>query len=182
MRTFIAIDLPDSLKAEIANFINHIKPSLNSKINYVSKENLHLTLKFLGEIDENDLSYIEEGLKKIEHNKFSINLNGLGCFPSSVNPRVLWIGIKDEGKNILSLYEKVNSVLPVRFIEDDKPFSPHLTIARIKEKPMGNFLNLIHQNKDKDFGSFNVLSFYLYESKLERSGAKYNKIRAFSLK
>ncbi len=179
MRIFIGVDLPDDLKDSVYQTIKFLKLSYNNSINYVAKENLHITLKFIGEIKEKDLMSIESSLSKVAFPSFTVNLKGLGCFPDIFNARVLWIGVNDENKNFSKLYNNILFHLPERFKNEDRSFSPHLTLARLKEKQLKNFINLI--DKEKDFGNIEITSFQLYESKIERSGAKYNVLKSFPL-
>ncbi len=179
MRIFIGVDLPNDLKDCVYQTIKFFKSAYVNSINYVSRENLHITLKFIGEINEKDFMLIKSALSEISFSPFNVDLKGLGCFPDIFNARVLWIGVKDEEENFKKLYEKIIYLLPEKFKKDDKNFSPHLTLARLKEKPLKSFINLI--DKEKYFGSFKVSSIQLYESKLERSGAKYSILESFSL-
>lgn len=179
MRVFIGVDLPNDLKDIVYQTIKFFKSSYNKSINYVPMENLHITLKFIGEINEKDFMLIKSSLSEISFSPFDIELKGLGCFPDIFNARVLWIGVKDEEENFKKLYEKIIYLLPEKFRKDDKNFSPHLTLARLKEKPLKSFINLI--DKEKYFGHFKISSIQLYGSKLERSGAKYSILDSFSL-
>lgn len=179
MRIFIGIDLPNDLKDIVYQTIKFFKSTYNKSINYVPRENLHITLKFIGEINEKDFMLIKASLSEISFSPFIVEFKGLGCFPDIFNARVLWIGVKDGDESFKKLYEKIISILPEKFKKDDKNFSPHLTLARLKEKPLKSFINLI--DREKSFGTFRVSSIQLYESKLERSGAKYSILDSFSL-
>ncbi|MCX7821790.1 MAG: RNA 2',3'-cyclic phosphodiesterase [Brevinematales bacterium] len=179
MRIFIGVNLPEELKDIVYQTIKFFKEKYNNAINYVPKENLHITLKFIGEINEKDFMSIKNSLEKVKFSPFKAELKGLGCFPDIFNERVLWIGVKDEDECFTKLYHNIISFLPEKFKKDDKTFSPHLTLARLKEKPLKSFISLI--DKEKDFGDFTVSSFQLYESKLEREGARYTVLYSFPI-
>ena len=180
MRVFIAVNIPDDTKDRIYSFIEILKKKESEGIKYVAKENLHLTLKFLGEIDKDNLELINESLSNIDFNLFNLILKGTGCFPSLLNPRVLWIGIKDDKKNLFNLFRKIESNLPKNLSKgEDRDFSPHLTIARFKLKPAEEFIDFIKSEKDIYFGKLFVTSFCIYESILKSSGPVYIKLNEF---
>ncbi|MGC8764291.1 MAG: RNA 2',3'-cyclic phosphodiesterase [Brevinematia bacterium] len=183
MRIFIAIDLPLELKNKISGFVEVLKKKENRGIKYVAAENLHLTLKFIGEIGDKNLKLIIEALSKISFKPFNLELKSTGCFPTFFNPRVLWIGTKDEDSHLFDLYKNIVSNLPEDLIKkDEHDFSPHLTIARFKSKPSNEFINFLKSENNHDFGEFSVKSFCVYESMLKPSGAVYTKLKEFFCK
>ncbi len=179
MRIFIAIDIPASLKEKVFDFVCELKKRSEKGIKFVEKENLHLTLKFLGEVEKNNLDLVVEKLNGVSFHPFKLNLKDVGCFPDFFNPRVFWIGITDEKKDFFSLYKNIVSFLPEGLFEEEEETTPHLTIARFKSKPSKEFIDFIKSKKGIDFGEFVVKSFCIYESKLTPYGPVYKKVIEF---
>ena len=134
MRTFLAIPLPENVRQVVYGFVqNEAKKDL--PIKWVAYENLHITLRFLGEIDMDMKARVVQVVAGVcrKCSPFRAQLRGLGCFPGSRNPRVLWLGV-DEGSQALcdldGLLEK--GFVPLGF-KEEKRFHPHLTIGRIKK-------------------------------------------------
>ncbi len=135
LRTFLAIDLPSRLLDSIVKKQQAMKPELPF-ITWVKSENLHLTLKFLGNTPESKITEIQqvvaEAVKGIE--PFVINLRGFGIFPDKRAPRTLWTGIEGDLEVLLDLTRKIEAeVKQLGFPPEGKPFRPHLTLARIKK-------------------------------------------------
>ncbi|MCM8807083.1 MAG: RNA 2',3'-cyclic phosphodiesterase [Candidatus Omnitrophica bacterium] len=179
MRIFIGIEIPENLRENLKEIIEKIKKIRESKP--VKIENLHITLKFLGEIEEKKISLIKEKLKICSSNfkSFNVEIKGLGSFPSEKNLRVLWIGVEDDGL-LKKLKNKIEEELKEFGFEEEKEFISHITIARFKSVPNLNFIREIKEKyKDFSFGKFLVKDFHLYESKLTPEGPIYKKIEKF---
>lgn len=135
IRAFIAIELPAELQKEIASIQQHLKPFFSrAKVSWVRPENIHLTLKFLGDVISNDISNIinvcdDSRLISV----FELHLNRIGFFPGLRKPKVLWCGY--DGSDALSSVQSriENALVPLGFPAESKPFTAHLTLARIKE-------------------------------------------------
>ncbi len=180
MRVFIAIDLPEELKEKIFRIYNKFK---FIKAKFVEKENLHITLKFLGELPPNKVNEIKEALRSIEFDKFRIKIKGLGAFPDFNNIRVLWIGVTDGKDRLLELQRKVEVVCKKFGFALEKEYVPHVTIARIKQVfNREKFSEIIDELKNIDFGYFEVKEFKLKQSILRPQGPLYLDIEKYSLK
>ncbi len=183
-RTFIAINLD----SEIREYLFSIKNNLNldeSKIKWVDKNNLHITLKFLGYISPEQLELIKSGLKEIinQHNPFLIKLSSdIGVFPSYKMPRIIWVGIKEGANELKKLYNSIEIILYNNgFPKENKVFSGHITIGRVKYiKDKNNFINLL-KNTYIECLSQEAKSIELMESKLAPNGPIYNIINRFPL-
>ncbi|MEK6852568.1 MAG: RNA 2',3'-cyclic phosphodiesterase [Nanoarchaeota archaeon] len=127
MRCFIAIDLPEDVKEKLVNLQNHLKDLEDVKIKFVEKGNLHLTLKFLGEISDVEINRIKEKLKQLDFNKLRCEIGSVGVFPSPNYIRVVWISLEPLS-TLRELAEKVNSLLDKK---EDK-FDSHITLGRVK--------------------------------------------------
>ncbi len=173
MRTFIAIEIPEGIRKKVDGLIKSFSEK-NLPIKWVKFENLHITLKFLGEIKEEKLSDIHTVLKNIaeKHPAFELNLESLGCFPNKKNPRVLWIGV-NQGKKLINqlVLNLEQELLPLGF-KKEKRFHPHLTIGRIKR-----FCQIDDILAQKFVcGLFWVDSLTLFKSTLRPEGPIYEKI------
>ncbi len=174
MRTFVAIEISNNdVKKSIEHFQNNLK--INAKP--VNLEQLHFTLQFLGEISEEQVQKIIESLQTIKFAEFTINLKGIGAFPKPKFPRVIWIGTDEEGgKNLTELAKKVETVLKPLGLVSDKPFKPHITIFRIKNK-IGDMTEKLNKQRLVDFGMQKISSIKLKKSELTSDGPIYSDLK-----
>jgi 2'-5' RNA ligase len=168
MRAFIGITLTQEIISNLKNWIECQDDS--PWIKWTRPENLHLTIKFLGDINVNQLNNIKLLLLNIcnRHRAFSLNIQNIGAFPNYQKPRIIWAGIS---KN-RSLFNLASEVLSSITIGDNKKFHPHITLARLKENHhyIMQFQNNIH------FGEMDVGSINIIKSDLTPSGPIYKKI------
>jgi len=170
MRTFIAIDIPEKIKKEIIKIQNQL-PEFKGKKTEI--ENLHLTLKFLGEVDEKKISEVKRRLTEIELASFIAEINSIGMF----SDRIVWLGVR----NCNELQKQIDEKLSDLF-EKEKRFMGHLTIARIKElKVRKKFLAKLKKIEIPEI-KFPVRDFNLKKSKLGRPGPVYENIEVYNLK
>mgnify|MGYP001600491056 FL=1 len=178
MRLFVAVDVTD----EVKGFIYEIQKEFNgsgARINFVAKKNLHITLKFLGNVDEKEIGKIKERLSAIKFRKFALSLSHIGVFPDDGNLRVIWIGFIPE-ENVIELQKSVDESL-IGFGKQETRFASHLTIGRIKSvKDKKSFLNTISNINIKDI-NFCVDNFTLYRSILTKDGPKYKALESYIL-
>ncbi|RJQ17290.1 RNA 2',3'-cyclic phosphodiesterase [Candidatus Woesearchaeota archaeon] len=176
MRLFIAIPLPDAVK----NYMEELQGNLHGSMSFPKKEAMHLTLFFIGDFD--DVELIKNKLKSINHEPFSLTTDAVGVLGSTHFLRIVYLALKDssELKNLVTAIEKT---LPVK---KDKPFFPHLTLARIKylsEDERTVLKNTIQQiNKNNQTIPFSVDSIILYSSELQKSGAVHTALETYMLK
>lgn len=192
MRCFIAMDIPNEIKESISRVIDGIRQKSNG-IKWVSTQNIHMTLRFLGDIREDSLPEIERRLSSIciKHAPFSINIRGVGAFPSFKNPNVLWVGI-DESAKLEGLYNDIeNSMNELGFMplfqKKGKRFSPHITIGRVRDRGAKDnatiklTLNKLHAFKGTFFGNIEVREVLLMRSILMPTEPKYSKVASFGI-
>jgi 2'-5' RNA ligase len=176
MRTFLAVDVPEHIRKKIDDFIQ-VEAKRGLPIKWVRFENLHITLKFLGEIDEKKKAEITPVIKELgeKQNSFNMRLAGLGCFPSPRNPRVLWIGVKEGGEMLCDIAAEIEEALARFGFKEEKRFHPHLTIGRIKK------LCKIDHILEKTIGSepFSINAVTLFESTLRPEGPIYTALDEF---
>ncbi|UCH14951.1 MAG: RNA 2',3'-cyclic phosphodiesterase [Bacteroidales bacterium] len=178
-RTFIAIDIP--LESGIVGQIYELKAEfVNEKIKWVNPDQHHITIQFLGNVENSDIDRINESLSKITGNfsKFSLELTEFGVFKNLYNPRVFWIGFKPCDDLVLLQKIVADEMYRYGFEKPDKPFSPHLTIARIKMlKNSHKLKEIIDQYKGKVLQVIEVGEIILYESILKPQGPEYKVIK-----
>lgn len=173
MRVFIAIEIPEDIKEELAHLIESLKDKI-SNVKWVERENFHITLRFIGEVSEDRIPVLERIIDEVslKFSPFEIELKGTGKFP-----HVIWVGI-DKGSDILKniSYSIEGALIRANFSPTDKPFSPHITLGRVKKE--------IKRFQVEDFGPlvFLVDSITLMQSQLFPSGPIYTPINTFLLR
>ena len=176
MRLFVAIELPDKIQQALVHLERAI-PDLR----WLPARQLHLTLAFIGEVDESVAGLIEEKLAKISLPAFELAFHGAGCFPDPGRARVLWAGI-EKNPALLELAARVKSqLISCGAAIEERPFSPHMTLARLK-KPAPDqvtaFLKSFHTFK---LPPVPIREFVLFQSKLQQSGAEHIPRRIYPL-
>lgn len=174
-RIFIAIDISDEARSSISEYIGGLKSRFHDGVRWEHTDKLHLTVKFIGQADIETVNKLDAGLSKIglSHSAFDLTLNGTGAFPSAKNARVLWLGIV-QSSTLKSLHSAIEDICFAAGIPREKrAFSPHLTIARIKD--YHRTTELAREHLSSTFGpiSLRVPRIVLYESKLLPSGSVY---------
>ena len=144
-------------------------------------EGIHLTLKFLGEISDDQVGKVTDVLKGLEpFDKFTVGLKGFGFFPDGRRPRVFWAGV-EAPPALAELAGRVEDRMEkLGFEREDRDYRPHLTLARFKvPRPQPALVELAGREKETSLGSFEVSEFFLFESKLSPRGAEYRKVARF---
>lgn len=176
IRAFIAVSLDSKVIDKIAGASSQLRPQI-AGVRWVAPVNFHLTLKFLGDIDEALIEPIGAALREQLRlfPRFTINAKGVGVFPGLKRPRVLWVGLT--GDDLILLASRVESALqPLGFTQESRKFTPHLTIGRWRQsdqapKSLGRELEVW---KVHDFGRSNVEGVRLIRSVLKPEGATYS--------
>ena len=188
MRTFIAIDLDPEIKNSLSQLIDELASLDKGKrnIKWVSRQGMHLTLKFLGEIEEKKAREVENTLKKTaeKSSSFLLRVRGTGFFPPQTKyPRVLWVGVEEE-ETLLSLQSHLESEMEkAGFPREQRKFHPHLTLGRVKNPSfLSETLSLLEKYKDTIFGEMRAEKITFFQSVLKPSGAEYSVISEYKLK
>jgi len=179
MRTFIAIDLDETIKDRIQEFISELDQGDRS-IKWVKRHAMHITLSFLGDISSEKVKDVSTALRSLtqNHDPFSLNIKGIGYFPQdSNNPKVIWVGIKSP-PDLLSIHASVwKEMEKLGFTPEKRLFHPHVTLGRIK-KPHG--LNTIRSRLNlhthTEFGQMTADKIKFLQSTLTPSGSEYSTI------
>jgi 2'-5' RNA ligase len=178
LRAFIAVEIPSAVRQQIEHTVSGFK-SYALPVKWVSSGNLHVTLRFLGEIDAEKKAGVDAVVKEISlgQSRFVVGLEGIGCFPDPRNPRVIWTGIKEGADELSGIAEKIETGLCSIGFEKEKRFHPHLTIGRIK-KPCRIDPILTYTFRSEPF---QVDSITLYQSTLKPSGPIYTALNHYQL-
>jgi len=176
MRCFIAVDIPDQLKQKIIE----VQKKLECEgIKPTEKENLHFTLKFLGEISNEQIEQVKEKLRQIKLKPFRISINEVGVFPNLNYIKIMWLGCDSE--ELIGLAKSVDKKMnEIRFEKNEK-YQNHITIARVKAKPTKELIKKIQELKDTEIGEMLVDSIKLKASKLTPKGPIYTDLEIFKL-
>ena len=184
MRTFIAIPLPNECQVLLDQMQQSLRAS-QAEVRWVAIPSIHLTLKFLGEVDPSviqDLTALIRQNTKSER-RFELRLHGLGCFPNARNPRVIWCGIDGETDSLVRLQHVVESTCAqLGFAPEDRPFRPHLTLGRVQGKRnIQPLMDRVVVGNDLAC-SFQADRFHIYKSSLKSRGAVYTVLNTVMLK
>lgn len=175
MRLFIAIEIPHEIKAALAAAQNHLR-QIRADVSWTKPENIHLTLKFLGEVEESRLNEIRQVMNDAvsETSFFSLGLQGMGVFPDERQPRVLWAGLTGAIEQLQKLQRRLDGGLrQINLSDGNNDFHPHLTIGRIKSNRNTRELLAEAQQYALPALSFNVSEIVLMKSELHPAGARY---------
>lgn len=174
IRSFIAIDVNDP---GVVNKIVQVQKEfvgLGAVVKFVEPENLHITIKFLGEIPESLVNKIIEVLFQINFEEFTIFLRGVGCFPNINRPKVLWIGVSQGAENLTEIHRMVDQALrKIGIRRDAGKFHPHVTIGRVKGGRTDKLGKRILNLKNIDIGIIHVNNIKLKKSTLTSKGPIY---------
>ncbi len=182
IRTFVAVDLEGEREKRVIGDIQAEIEATGNRVKMVEPENLHLTLKFLGEVDESLIPELAGVLGEIEFEEFDAELRGLGAFPGISRPRVIWVGF-GEGRDLLAdLMRRVEAAVSrLGFRRERRPPSPHLTICRVKYlSDPAALKRVIEGLSEIEVGSMRVSSFKLKRSILTPRGPVYEDLRSFA--
>ncbi|HXG74456.1 MAG TPA: RNA 2',3'-cyclic phosphodiesterase [Candidatus Nitrosotenuis sp.] len=179
MRAFVAVEITEE---SVIDSIGKLQSSLKIAAKPVELKNMHFTLLFLGEISEDMSQKVLAQLKTIEFSSFEIGFEGVGAFPKASFPRVVWVGIDTGGaKHLVELAKSVEDKLAVLGFKPDKPFKPHATIFRVKNK-IGDITPELSKFAGAKFGTQKVSQIKLKQSVLTPNGPIYSDLGVISAK
>jgi 2'-5' RNA ligase len=188
-RLFIAIELPDDILKQIARVQQQFEKQIPDRaVRWVNPAGIHLTLKFLGDVAIDRADRLKEALDQVaaSHRPFSLEVNGPGCFPNTRRPRVLWLGLDGDQESLGKLQQSVEeSMAGLGFDPEDRPFSPHLTLARVQRSASQDDARQVgvvaERGLEESVGRWQVAGLSLMRSQLKPSGAVYTELHRAAL-
>jgi RNA 2',3'-cyclic 3'-phosphodiesterase len=186
VRLFVALDFPDAVRQSLRELIARLKPECRGA-KWVRPEAMHITLKFIGEVDAEKLDPIRAALATVHSTQpVDLHFRGLGFFPNERRPRVLWCGM-EASANLAELAASIERALvPLGIAAESRDFVPHLTLARFQteggsRRDLEKLVRAADELKSYDFGETRETEFHLIESMLKPSGAEYKRQQTFPI-
>jgi RNA 2',3'-cyclic 3'-phosphodiesterase len=184
MRTFVAIPLPEECRSMLQEMQQALR-AFQAEVGWVAIASIHLTLKFLGEVDPAMIPKLTDSLRAASERdqSFELRLHGLGCFPSLRNPRVIWCGIDGDMEGLLRVQQNVEAACSaLGFLSEERAFRPHLTLGRINGKRnLQPLVDCIKIGSELE-RSFRASHFNIYRSILKPQGAVYTILDTVALR
>jgi 2'-5' RNA ligase len=180
VRLFAALDLPDSVRHALTELIAKLQPKSRSA-RWIRPENLHITLKFIGHVNNEKLDPIRSALSSIHAAQpVDLHFRGMGFFSNERRPRAFWCGIAASPSLAVLAADIDQALVPLGIEAETRPFTPHLTLARFKsDEGVREVVAAANDMKSTDFGAATETNFHLYESLLKSTGAQYNRVASF---
>jgi 2'-5' RNA ligase len=187
IRCFIAIHLPANVQKQISTYSENLK-KISHDVRWIRAKNIHLTLKFLGEIEAKRVDLVKKNLYSLsdQFSPFCLKISGSGCFPGKKRPRVFWLGMEQGKENpLFSIHHWIEEqLLKLGFEKEKRRFSPHLTLGRVRARQPVDFSDLFIFLEQNPFIpiEFQVEEIVFMQSNLKASGAEYHNIEKYPLK
>jgi 2'-5' RNA ligase len=183
LRAFIAVEIPSEIHKAIESKAAPLRAALDaSLVRWVPTDNIHLTLKFLGDVSPTNVEMLSQMLsvEVSQHSTFALKFGGLGAFPNPRRPRVIWIGIQAPA-GLEALQRGIEAAAAtLGYPSEERPFSPHLTIGRVKQNvgsaDVQKIRTALEQTEVGALGTAQVSAVYLFKSDLKPSGAVYTQL------
>lgn len=178
VRLFVAINLPEELRTNLAKL-----RTSDEMVRWTLANQIHLTLKFLGDVDSASLGDLEVALRRGCRGAKPLNMEavGVGTFPNLRRPRVLWVGLEGDLVPLAALQERIRHETEAWCLPEDKPFSPHLTVGRVREGRSPDLREWAAQGARARFGSWQAGKIHLMRSVLSPGGATHSELAAIDL-
>ncbi len=189
IRSFIAIELPDEIKSALIKLQSRLKSGKQFPVKWGDPHSIHLTLKFLGNIDVDRIGEITRAIEKSAEGipPFHLEVKDLGVFPNLKRVQIVWVGVMGQVDRLSQLKQNIETNLtPLGFIPELRPFTPHLTLARLRDRASpderNSFGQLIASTRFEEVYGFNVGAVNLMKSQLTREGPIYSQLSSVKLK
>ena len=184
IRSFIAIEVPRGLKSRLEEVQRELRRT-EADVKWVRPEAIHLTLKFLGSIRQEDVGKISGAVAPViaGWTPFEIRIQGMGGFPNLRNPRVVWVGVDRGKESLVSLQQEIErKMAELSFPPENRSFSPHLTLGRVRSsRGRAHLTQAVESRKGLELGIFQGREVILFRSELKPSGAVYTKLKEFPM-
>ena len=185
MRLFVALEIPEAIRDSFAALLRELRAAAahagDQRPRWVRPENLHITLKFIGDAPPEKLDGLRGALAAVRSKEpASLSFRGLGFFPNERHPRVFWAGL-EASPNLRTLAADADRALAAQGIPpEERAFEPHLTLARLTSPGLdGKLREAIQRNAGREFGAFTTREFHLFQSVTKPSGAEYTRLATF---
>ena len=180
VRAFIAVKIPAT--TQLKRVLSELE-SLGKPVKAVTADNMHVTLKFLGNTPESQIPKIAAIVQTICEplQAFDVRVMGLGAFPHARRPSVVWVGLENAETLIRIAKQMEDKLKPLGFAREKRSFRPHLTLARIKSKPPAELKAIIEQHQAAEFGAASIRSVELIRSELRSDGPHYTSLVSANL-
>lgn len=189
IRSFIAIEMSDEVKSNLSSLMDRLKPAKHPQVKWVAPESVHLTLKFLGGVYSDQIPGITEAISSAARGvpPFELKVGGLGAFPNTEQPRVIWVSVTGDVKRVKMLQRGIDDALShLGFSREKRPFTPHLTLGRMKDKVSSrerdDIGKLVTSTKFAGGATLEVRGISLMKSTLTPSGAIYSRLESIALR
>ena len=184
IRTFIAVEIPDGIKAAMRDIQSDLRKS-GADVGWARPEGVHLTLKFLGDVEADAIPRLaaELGVALSGMRPFTLSVGGTGVFPTPKSPRVVWLGLGGDMDALGAAQKAVEAVCGgFGFKPEDRPFRPHLTLGRVKSaKGRDALIKALALHENAELGTFTAGSVSVMKSELKPSGAVYTEMHKINL-
>ncbi|HET6373706.1 MAG TPA: RNA 2',3'-cyclic phosphodiesterase [Candidatus Polarisedimenticolia bacterium] len=185
MRLFVAVDLPEELRRRLGSLAEELRGDLEG-VRWVRPEGIHLTLKFVGEMEESRMAGLSRELAARVPGSvapFQVRVSGTGVFPASGPPRVVWVGLHEETGSLANLQQRVEqAALASGIPAEQRAFRPHLTLGRVADgRGRRTLRETLVASSGIDLGAFTVSSVCLFRSLLKAGGAEYQRLEEYGL-
>jgi 2'-5' RNA ligase len=182
VRAFVALEISGKVAESLAQAQKELEAT-GADLKLVERENLHLNLKFLGEISEGQASEVKSRLARLSLKGADVAIRGVGAFPTPSRPRVVWAGVAREDENlVVPIAEFVITALEGIGERDERPFRPHITLGRVRTgRNMRELVEALRRNEDREFGTAGVRAVKFKSSALTPTGPIYRDEGVFSL-
>lgn len=175
----MALDIPAEIRTRLTEYMERAR-LLAPEARWARVEGLHVTLKFIGHVDDAAAEKIKASLRPIKAMPFKVKFADVGFFPNPNAGRVFWAGV-DGGDSLPKLASAIDAAMEkVGFPREAKPYHPHLTLARTSSRPLRGLKPLLDEATPQ-FGTMTAREFFLYQSHPQKGGSKYTKLERFAL-
>ena len=184
IRTFVAVPTSSTVQKRAADLIDRLRDS-EENVSWVNPDNLHLTIKFLGDVPNTEVSQVCQAVGRAasSHGPFSVSYEGMGAFPNRERPKVVWIGVGQGSEPLVNLHASVDSSLcNLGFPPDRRSYQPHITVGRLRRPVSGQQLcELMEQYESFSVGTVEVNELLVMASFLDKGGPSYDVMARFQL-
>ena len=182
LRTFVALPLDNRIVASLQD-LHHQLTSLPVDVKWVKPQSIHVTIKFIGNVDEQRIDPVCEAIQRgvAGVRSWPVEVKKVGTFPGMRNPRVVWVGLDDPKGNIKAVQHHIEDELAkIGFEKERRPFTPHLTVGRVRSsKGKKDLVCFLLDEREREFGEMEIDRVLLFKSDLKPTGAVYTVLKEF---